>query len=234
MKKKAKRFLASLTAAAAISSVCCTPLADMGIKLPINAIEASAAETLVSGDYQYYADDNGAVIKKFTGTAAEVKIPDEIDGNKVYAIDSYAFQRNANITSVILPTGLIRIGNNAFYGCSALSSVTFNEGLEMLGSYSFSGTALTEVALPSTLKDATYPFNRSNITKATFAEGTKKIPNFIFDNCSKLSDVTLPKTVESIGSYAFQNCSAIKEFDFHEGITYLGSYSFTGTSLTEV
>ena len=86
MKKNAKRFLASLTAAAAISSVCCTPLADMGIKLPISAIEASAAETLVNGDYQYYTDDNGAVIKKYTGTAAELIIPEELDGNKVYAI----------------------------------------------------------------------------------------------------------------------------------------------------
>ncbi|SFW42412.1 leucine-rich repeat protein [Ruminococcus flavefaciens] len=234
MKKKAKRFLASLTAAAAISSVCCTPLADMGIKLPISAIETSAAETLVSGDYQYYTDDNGAVIRKYTGTAAELTIPEELDGSKVYAIESYAFQRNANIASVTMPTGLKKISNNAFYGCSALKSVKFNEGLTFLGSYSFSGTDLTEVSLPSTLTDATYPFNKCQITKATFADGTKKIPSFIFDNCTKLSEVVIPKSVERIGSYAFQNCSSITEFNFHEGLTFLGNYAFSGTSLTEV
>ena len=234
MKKNAKRFLASLTAAAAISSVCCTPLADMGIKLPISAIEASAAETLVNGDYQYYTDDNGAVIKKYTGTAAELIIPEELDGNKVYAIESYAFQRNANIASVTMPTGLKKISNNAFYGCSALKSVKFNEGLTFLGSYSFSGTGLTEVSLPSTLEDATYPFSNCQITKAVFAEGTVKVPSFIFDNCPKLAEVNLPKTVEKIGSYAFKNCSSLKEFDFHEGLTFLGNYAFSGTSLTEV
>ena len=234
MKKNAKRFLASLTAAAAISSVCCTPLADMGIKLPISAIEASAAETLVNGDYQYYTDDNGAVIKKYTGTAAELIIPEELDGNKVYAIESYAFQRNANIASVTMPTGLKKISNNAFYGCSALKSVKFNEGLTFLGSYSFSGTGLTEVSLPSTLEDATYPFSNCQITKAVFAEGTVKVPSFIFDNCPKLAEVNLPKTVEKIGSYAFKNCSSLKEFDFHEGITFLGNYAFSGTAITEV
>ena len=234
MKKNAKRFLASLTAAAAISSVCCTPLADMGIKLPISAIEASAAETLVNGDYQYYTDDNGAVIKKYTGTAAELIIPEELDGNKVYAIESYAFQRNANIASVTMPTGLKKISNNAFYGCSALKSVKFNEGLTFLGSYSFSGTGLTEVSLPSTLEDATYPFSNCQITKAVFAEGTVKVPSFIFDNCPKLTEVNLPKTVEKIGSYAFKNCSSITEFNFHEGLTFLGNYAFSGTSLTEV
>ena len=234
MKKNAKRFLASLTAAAAISSVCCTPLADMGIKLPISAIEASAAETLVNGDYQYYTDDNGAVIKKYTGTAAELIIPEELDGNKVYAIESYAFQRNANIASVTMPTGLKKISNNAFYGCSALKSVKFNEGLTFLGSYSFSGTGLTEVSLPSTLEDATYPFSNCQITKAVFAEGTVKVPSFIFDNCPKLAEVNLPKTVEKIGSYAFKNCSSLTEFNFHEGLTFLGNYAFSGTSLTEV
>ncbi|WP_303834273.1 leucine-rich repeat protein [Ruminococcus flavefaciens] len=234
MKKKATRFLASLTAAAAISAVCCTPLANMGVSLPINVMEASAADTLVSGDYQYCTDDKGAVIKKYTGTAAEVKVPAELDGNKVYAISEYAFQKNDSIISVTFPDSLKKIGGSAFNSCKALKSVTFNEGLESMGSYAFSGTALTEVSIPTTLTDAVYPFNGCGITKASFAEGTKRIPNWIFKNCPKLADITVPETVTAIGSSAFNGCSSITEFTFHEGLTTLGSYSFSGTALTEV
>ena len=234
MKKKAKRFLASLTAAAAVCSVCLTPLSDIGIRLPINALEASAADILVSGDYQYYTDNNGAVIKKYTGTAAVVTIPGEIDGNKVYAIDSYAFDKNSNLTSVTFPDSLERIGSHAFRGCTTLTSVKFNEGLKVIGNYAFTDTAVTEVSLPSTLTDAAYPFNNSKVTKATFAEGTELIPSWLFRNCSKLTDVTIPETVKRIGSYAFNGCSSLKEFKFHEGLEFLGSYSFSGTGLTEV
>ena len=107
-------------------------------------------------------------------------------------------------------------------------SVTF------LGSFAVTGSGLTEVSLPSTLTDATYPFANSKITKATFAEGSVKVPNYIFNNCTKLTDVNLPKTVEKIGSSAFQNCSSLTEFTFHEGITFLGSSAFSGTAITEV
>ena len=234
MKKKTKRFLASLTAAAAISAVCCPPPADTGIRLPITALEASAAEIITSGDYQYFTSEEGATIKKYKGTASVITIPEEIDGNKVIAIDRYAFERNINLTSVTFPSGLLKIGNNAFNGCSSLSSVKFNEGLTTLGSFSFSDTALTEISLPSTLKDATSPFNNCDITKASFAEGTETIPSFIFKNCHKLTDVTIPKTVKRIGSYAFNDCTSLKDFNFHEGITFLGNYSFSGTALTEV
>ena len=105
-------------------------LADMGVKLPMKAIEASAAETVTSGDYQYYVNDNGAVIKKYTGTAAAVTIPSELDGNKVYAVGSYAFEKNDSITSVVIPAGIKWIDSSAFYRCKNLASVSLSEGLE--------------------------------------------------------------------------------------------------------
>ncbi len=67
MRKNTKRILASLIAAAALSSVCCAPFANIGINMPISPIEAQAAETKTSGDYQYTLETLGAVITNYTG-----------------------------------------------------------------------------------------------------------------------------------------------------------------------
>ena len=234
MNKKMTKFLASLTAAATMSSVFLTPLADISTTLGIRTIEASADDTITSGDYQYYVTDDGAVITDYMGTAEKVSIPAEIDGNKVYAIGDNAFLYNENITSVILHTGIKEVGESAFWHCSNLVSISLNEGLESIDENAFTGTGITEVTLPSTLKTADSPFENSSVEKAAFADGTESVPSFTFKGCNTLKKVTFPKTITNIGNYAFCDCSSLTEIDLHEGIESLGSYAFRGSGITEV
>ena len=233
MRKNTKRILASLTAAAALSSVCCAPFANIGINLPISPIEAQAAETKTSGDYQYTLETLGAVITKYTGSAAELTIPAKLDGYTVCGIGNGAFENNKTLTSVTLHSGILTIDNYAFYNCSALTSVSFNEGLTTIGDYAFTKTALTEAALPSTIKTAPYAFSGTPVTKASFAEGAEEVPARIFENCHELTEVTLPKTITDINNSAFYNCTSLSKFTFHEGITFIGDYAFTKTAITE-
>ncbi len=234
MNQKNKKLLAALAAAATMGTYCYAPYADLGVKLTLNPLVASAANYFTSGDYQYTTDTLGAVIFKYTGKSTEVTIPDEIDGYKVFAIGKEAFENNSDIKSVILPSGIKQISDSAFYNCMALSSVKFNEGLTFIGQNAFTKTAITEVALPSTLTDAGYAFSGCKITKASFAEGATKVPSRIFQNCELLTEVSLPKTVELIGDDAFYNCTSLSNFTFHEGITFLGQNAFTKTAITEV
>ncbi|WP_295086599.1 leucine-rich repeat protein [Ruminococcus sp.] len=234
MNQKKKKLLAALTAAATIGTYCYAPFADLGGNLTFNSLVANAANYFTSGDYQYTTDTLGAIIFKYTGTATEVTIPDEIDGYKVFAIGQDAFEHNSNIKSVILPSGIKQIRNDAFYNCIALSSVKFNEGLTFIGQNAFTKTAITEVNLPSTLTDAGYAFSGCKITKASFADGATTVPSRIFQNCELLTEVSLPKTVELIGGDAFYNCKSLSKFTFHEGLTFLGQNAFTNTAITEV
>ena len=107
MNKKMKKILASLTAAATMSSVFLTPLADISTTLGIRTIEASAADVVISGDYAYYVNDNGVVINNYIGTAAEVSIPAEIDGNKTTFVIEYwqASAEGARETAKTLKVG---------------------------------------------------------------------------------------------------------------------------------
>lgn len=89
-----------------------------------------------------------------------------------------------NLASIVVPEGVTRIGNHAFYGFTKLSSVTLPSTIESIGSYAFGGTIIETINFP---------------------EGLKSIEAFAFNYFQKynLSDITLPASLESIGYFAF-------------------------------
>ena len=49
---------------------------------------------------------------------------------------------------------MVKIGNNAFYNCCNLSSVTFSKNLKSIGDFAFSGCPkLTSIIIPKNLDD---------------------------------------------------------------------------------
>ena len=62
-----------------------------------------------------------------------------------------AFESQKTLTSVVLPDGITKIGNYAFYKCSALQSVTLPASLQTIGTQSFVSTMLATITLPATV-----------------------------------------------------------------------------------
>ena len=56
--------------------------------------------------------------------------------------------------NLIVPATVTSIGDYAFYGCSALASVTFeaDSALETIGVHAFRGSGLTTIAIPASVK----------------------------------------------------------------------------------
>jgi hypothetical protein len=52
-------------------------------------------------------------------------------------IQDRAFQNCYGLTEVVLPSGLLGIGNYAFYQCERLSKVVLSDGLNTIGAYAF-------------------------------------------------------------------------------------------------
>ena len=96
----------------------------------------------------------------------------------VIKIGQRAF-RNGSVSSVHIPSTINEIRQSAFYGCSSLTSVTFDEGSlnndtsAGLGQQAFASTKITgTLTLPSTLKlTGTNVFNSSNIKLTTLVIG---------------------------------------------------------------
>ena len=63
-----------------------------------------------------------------------------------------------------------------------------------------------------------------------------KLGDYVFYDCSGLTNLTLPSSVTSIGGYAFWGCSGLTSLTLPSGVTSIGNYTFYGcrglTSLT--
>ena len=103
---------------------------------------------------------------------------------EVTAIGKNAFLSCHDLTSVSIPTTVIRIEESAFYYCTSLTEVEIPESVTMIENWNFyNSEALTKVTLPSTLY---------------------YLGNYCFDSCGQLSKVTCKATTPpsiSIGCF---------------------------------
>ena len=128
----------------------------------------------------------------------------------VKEIKPYTCYSNKNIKSVKLNCN-VNIGEQAFYGCSAIENAEINAS--DIGNSAFSKSATKK--------------------SAVFDIKAKKIGDYTFKGCTKVESITLSDDLISIGKNAFENCSNLKEIEIPNMVTSLGEYSFSGCSSLE-
>ena len=203
-------------------------------------------------EFDYTQSEGGEVyanIRDYNGTSTEIIIPDMVvsfyGDVPVKYISEEAFANNDNITAITLPSSLIGINYKAFYGCSQLSSINFNEGLEQIGSVSFSGTALTEVVIPDSvtgiggeafagcnLEKISLP-NNDELSSIGSLFGFNPNSNESVPDC--LKEVILTGNGDSIDVSLFQDCDKIEKVVLNNEVESITSSVFARcTSLKEV
>ena len=95
---------------------------------------------------------------------------------------------STKLKKVIIPDGSNSIEDNAFSGCSSLTSVTIPEGVTTIGSRAFYGC--------------------SRLTTVTFPSSVTSIRSYAFYNCSSLTSIVFIGEPPSIGNETFNNISA--------------------------
>lgn len=167
-------------------------------------------------------------------TLKSVTMPDSVKH-----IGDRAFYNCTNIAQITLSANLKTIGNEAFYSCSKLKELEIPEGVASIGYCFLDSTGVRSITLPSSLKtcgydgtDGMFGVMGSNVRTVTFAEGTKKIPDYAL--CRRLNwtggvtEVNLPESLEYIGNYAFHGCYSVDSFDLPDSVTTIGNYAFAG------
>lgn len=160
-----------------------------------------------------------------------------------------AFADCPKLARVTLPESLEKL-DNAFYGCDALWSVTYNaidcycpygvspRDLERIvigekvrrvpkGLYT-GNTNITEVTLPKSVEilDPEVFQYCTNLEYVGLADNITTISDNAFYGCSSLSGLHWPLRITTIGSAAFRECSALKVVSLPEGVTTVGSDAF--------
>jgi len=182
--------------------------------------------------------DAKGVITEYTGTAAEVIIPETIDGIKVTMIGHQAFRECSSLEKVMIPDGVTAIGNFAFHSCSSLTSIVIPDGITSFGRSAFYGCSnLTAITIPESVTViGPYCFyNCSSLTVASVPSKVSVIDSSVFYGCTSLTTLDLPEKLTAIGSFSFYGCSSLSGVTIPDGVTSIGNSAFSGcTSLTGI
>ena len=154
--------------------------------------------------------------------------------------------------NITIPNTVTSIGNNAFSGCSNLSSIEVPNSINNIGNYAFSGCSnLTAVHISDLAAWGRISFgnvyanplnyahnlylNGALITELVIPDNLTSIGSYTFSGCSSLTSVTIPNSVTSIGEGAFWGCSGLTSIEIPNSVTSIGSRVFQGCiSLTSI
>lgn len=109
------------------------------------------------------------------------------------------------IKEIVFGDGVTSIGNQAFYMCTSLSSVTVPGNVGQIGMGAFTGC--------------------SQLKTVTIDQGVTYILSNAFSDCAALESVTIPDGLISIGDGAFQDCAKLKEIFIPSSVTRIGGSS---------
>ena len=85
------------------------------------------------------ADKSRRVSAIDQGTAGDIEIPLYLRSSMVVNIAEQAFEGCTNLTSVVIPDGVTNIAKRAFYGCTSLTNVVIPASVKTIGELAFYG-----------------------------------------------------------------------------------------------
>ena len=165
--------------------------------------------------------DNRAWIG-YTGEANEnIVIPAtfEHDGAwyRVTSIGDNAFFECKSLVSVTIPNTVTSIGQQAFIYCEALTTVVIPEGVTMIDSLAFCFCGnLTNVTIPSTVENLGWgAFKGAQMTSVVIPDGITSIPANLFEWNESLQSITIPASVTSIDGGVFYYNKSLTNITFN-------------------
>lgn len=185
----------------------------------------------LSNVWDYELKNGSVTITQYNGNNIEVVIPYTICGVPVTGIGDNAFYNCTNITSITIPGGVTTIGNYAFYNCSGLKTITISDKVTTIGNYAFAScTGLNSIVIPDSVTNVGVgAFYECGFLKSVvMSKNVTEINESTFYNCYYLASFTIPEGVTNIGNTAFYGCMRLVSVDIPDSVTSIGNGAFSG------
>ena len=145
--------------------------------------------------------------------------------NSVTAIMDGAFYGCTALVSITIPNSVTNIGSSAFFGCSGLTSLTIPYSVAYIGNAAFSVcNGLTSITVDAANPDFDSRDNCNAIISTT--------TNSLVLGCQ---NTVIPNTVTSIGISAFASCTGLTSLTIPNSVTSIQFEAFYGcTGLTSI
>jgi hypothetical protein len=185
--------------------------------------------------YTYNTNIDGSInIAAYAGPPWAISIPNTIDGLPVSSIGEQAFYQCTSLTSVTIPASVtnIDIAGAAFENCPSLTAITVdatNAFYSSLNGVLFDKSQTTLVLFPGGLGGSyTIPASVTTIGAGAFFACE-------FGTCPSVASVTIPESVTSIGESAFEYCISLTSVTIPASVYSFGQGAFADcTGLTNV
>ena len=147
----------------------------------------------------------------------------------VCAIGNNAFYNCKGLRSLTIKGKVKQIGMNCFADCINLKNVSLSDDIENIGNGGFANCkSLTSVHLPANLSfisDSLF-YGCENLTDVTIPQSVKEIRKGAFSGCKSMLKVDLPFICNSIGEKAFEKCTSLTMIKLPYNVTEIGESAF--------
>ena len=151
----------------------------------------------------------------------------------VTAIGENAFLDNNQITSVNVSNTVITIWLQAFKNTTSMTTITFETGsvLDSITGGAFEGSAITSIRIPDSVNNlGLYVFYRAtSLTSVTLPAEISYIGESMFESATSLTTVNFPASVTTIEGSVFKNATSLSSFTIPAGVTTLDLNAFENT-----
>lgn len=140
------------------------------------------------------------------------------------------------LKEIKLPNGITEIGDNAFNGCSNLTSVNIPSSVTTIGDSAFlSCESLTKIEIPPSVTTiGSEAFRQCEaLEEINIPDGVTTISSNLFNGCANLGTVNIPDSVTTIEEYAFRGCAKLKNVNYSNRISLPSSITNIGRGAFE-
>ena len=172
------------------------------------------------------------VIQKFNGfdenTWTSTVTGKLVISDNITSIGNDAFYMCEGLTSVTIPSSVTSIGNGVFFQCSGLTEITIPSSVTSIGDLAFQwcwnlNQINVEESNPNYCSDNGVLYNKDKTTLIKYPEAK-----------SDSSSFTIPDSVTIIDDGAFNGCYSLTEVNIPNGVVSIGSSAFSMSGLTSV